>query len=344
MPEQIDEIDESKLSEYLEIQVSGFKGPLTVHKFSGGQSNPTFRIDAASGQYVLRRQPPGKLLKSAHAVDREHRVLKALQDSEVPVAKVYHLCDDPQVIGSMFYLMEFCDGIVHWKSSLEDVADNQTRQGMYDEMNRVLAAIHSVDLERSGLLDYGKPGNYFQRQIDRWTKQYKASELASITEMDELIRWLECHVPDDDGKLALVHGDFKLDNLMFSKDNQHVIATLDWELSTLGHPYADLAYQCMCQRLPPSPVPNALGGLMGVDTASLGIPSEEEYVAAYCKRMGIEGIDHWSFYLRFSFFRLAAIAQGVAKRAVDGNASSKQAAATGAMVKPLAQLALATDA
>jgi len=337
----VDTLDEALLASYLEANVEEFKGPLTASKFAGGQSNPTFKIDAASGSYVLRRQPPGKLLKSAHAVDREYRVLAALADTDVPVARIYHLCEDPEVIGSMFYIMEFCDGNVHWGSSLEDVSSNQQRAKMYDEMSRVMAAIHSVDLEKVGLSDYGRPGNYFQRQYDRWSAQYKASELKPIPEMNQVIEWLGNNIPEDDGKVSLVHGDYRLDNLMFSADNERVIAVLDWELSTLGHPYADLAYQCMGMRLPSGNGPGASSGLLGVDTQALGIPSEQDYIDSYCQRMGIDKLDNWNFYLAFSFFRLAAIAQGVAKRAADGNASSKAAGGIATMVQPIAANALA---
>jgi len=328
----VDTLDEALLASYLEANIEEFKGPLTASKFAGGQSNPTFKIDAASGSYVLRRQPPGKLLKSAHAVDREYRVLAALADTDVPVAKVYHLCEDSDVIGSMFYIMEFCEGNVHWESSLEDISSNQLRAKMYDEMSRVMAAIHSVDLDKVGLSDYGRPGNYFQRQYDRWSSQYKSSELKPIPEMDQVIEWLGKNIPEDDGRVSLVHGDYRLDNLMFSSDNERVIAVLDWELSTLGHPYADLAYQCMGMRLPSGNGPGASSGLLGIDSDALGIPSEKDYIASYCQRMGIDKLDNWNFYLAFSFFRLAAIAQGVAKRAADGNASSKAAGGIATMV------------
>jgi aminoglycoside phosphotransferase (APT) family kinase protein len=337
----VDTLDEALLASYLEANIKEFKGPLTASKFAGGQSNPTFKIDAASGTYVLRRQPPGKLLKSAHAVDREYLVLAALADTDVPVAKVYHLCEDPEVVGSMFYIMEFCEGNVHWEAALQDISSSQQRAKMYDEMSRVLAAIHSVDLDAVGLADYGRPGNYFQRQYDRWSAQYKASELTPIPEMDAVIEWLGQHIPEDDGRVSLVHGDYRLDNMMFSSDNNRVIAVLDWELSTLGHPFADLAYQCMGMRLPSGNGPGASSGLLGVDAQALGIPSEQEYIASYCQRMGIDKLDNWNFYLAFSFFRLAAIAQGVAKRAADGNASSKAAGGISTMVKPLAVNALA---
>ena len=336
----VDTLDEALLASYLEASIEEFKGPLTASKFAGGQSNPTFKIDAASGSYVLRRQPPGKLLKSAHAVDREYRVLAALGATDVPVAKVYHLCEDPEVIGSMFYIMEFCEGNVHWEAALEDISSTQQRAKMYDEMSRVLAAIHSVDLDAVGLAYYGRPGNYFQRQYDRWSAQYKASELKPIPEMNQVIEWLGNNIPEDDGKVSLVHGDYRLDNLMFSPDNDRVIAVLDWELSTLGHPYADLAYQCMGMRLPSGNGPGASSGLFGVDIQALGIPSEQDYIDSYCQRMGIEKLENWNFYLAFSFFRLAAIAQGVAKRAADGNASSKAAGGVAAMVQPLAANAL----
>ncbi len=335
----VDQLDEAKLTAYLEANIEEFKGPLKASKFAGGQSNPTFKIDSASGSYVLRRQPPGKLLKSAHAVDREYRVISALNHSNVPVAEVYHLCEDRDVIGSMFYLMEFCEGNIYWDAALPEIETNQTRSNMYDEMNRVLAALHSVDIEAAGLSNYGKPGNYFERQLRRWSSQYKASEIDVIKEMDELIVWLEANMPADDGKVSLVHGDYRLDNVMFSKDNSKIIAVLDWELSTLGHPYADLAYQCMQLRLPGGQSAGSMSGLMGYDVASLGIPTEEEYVNQYCTRMGIDKIDNWAFYLCFSFFRLGAICQGVAKRAADGNASNKSASKVGAMVQPLAQLA-----
>ncbi|MBA6415454.1 phosphotransferase family protein [Colwellia sp. 6M3] len=330
--------DVEKLTQYLESHVTGFKGPMTLSKFSGGQSNPTFKVTAQSGTYVLRSQPAGKLLKSAHAVDREYEVLDALKETDVAVAKVYHLCRDTSIIGSMFYLMEFCDGIVYWSASLAEITSNTVRCQMYDAMNKSLVALHSVDINAVGLQDYGKAGNYFERQFGRWTSQYRSTELQEIKAMDQLMLWLENHLPEDDGKVCLVHGDFRLDNMMFAKDKPEVIAVLDWELSTLGHPYSDLAYQCMQLRMPQGM--GTIDGLKGVDRESLGIPTEEQYVADYCKRMGIEQIENWSFYLAFSFFRLAAIVQGVAKRASEGNASNEHANKVGAFVEPLAQMAL----
>ena len=330
-------LDTQKLAAYLEQQVPGFKGPLTAEKFPGGQSNPTYAVSAESGRYVLRRKPPGLLLKSAHAVDREFKVIAALADTEVPVAKVYHLCEDESVIGSMFFLMEFVDGVVHWDATLPDL-DNEQRRVMYDEMNRALAAMHSVDIDAVGLADFGKPGNYFERQIGRWSKQYRAAETGTIEAMEQLLKWLPDNLPADDGKISLVHGDYRLDNMMFHATEPRILAVVDWELSTLGHPYADLAYQCMQWRLPPG---GSLSGLQGEDRAALGIPSEEEYVARYCERMGIDTIENWTFYLAFSFFRLAAILQGVKKRALDGNASNDQALEMGALVEPLASAATA---
>jgi aminoglycoside phosphotransferase (APT) family kinase protein len=329
---------DANLLEYLQQNVAGFKGPAQIEKFAGGQSNPTFKVTAASGNYVLRRQPPGKLLKSAHAVDREFRVQSALQGSGVPVARMYSLCEDPGELGSMFYIMDFCDGRIFWKAALPEVHDPQERGAIYDEMNRVLSELHQVDLAQRGLENYGKPGNYFARQLTRWTGQYRASEMKPIPAMEDLMSWLESHQPPDDGKVALVHGDYRLDNMVFHRDRPEIIAVLDWELSTLGHPYADLAYQCMQLRMPYQQ--QGLSGLDGLDRRELGIPTEPEYVARYCDRMNIDHIDNWAFYLAFSFFRLAAIVQGVAKRAVDGNASNEKAASMGQWVEPLAQKAL----
>ncbi|WP_406828521.1 phosphotransferase [Microbulbifer sp. ARAS458-1] len=334
---EVSQLDTKVLSDYLAGKIPGFDGPVRASKFSGGQSNPTFKIDTREGTYVLRRQPPGKLLKSAHAVDREYRVMHALEGSDVPVPRVLHLCEDQGVIGSMFYVMEYCEGRIFWNAALRELG-NSERSAFYEEMNRVLAALHNIDLEAVGLSDYGRPGNYFERQFDRWQGQYRASELQAISAMDQLILWLGEHLPQDDGRVSLVHGDYRLDNIMFHASEPRAIAVLDWELSTLGHPFADLAYQCMQLRMPADS--GKVPGLMGVDRHALGIPSEQEYVASYCDRMGIAHIDNWAFYLAFSFFRLAAIIQGVAKRAHDGNASSKDAVKLGAFVEPLAVMAL----
>jgi len=331
------EFDKTRLGRYLEQQVPGFKGPLEARKFAHGQSNPTFFIQAASGNYVMRRKPPGELLKSAHAVDREFRVMSALAETDVPVAKTYHLCTDDSVVGSMFYLMDYVDGRVMWDPSLPEQPP-ATRAAIYGEMNRVLVALHSVDIDAIGLSDYGKPGNYFERQTGRWSQQYRASETEVIAEMEQLMEWLPTNMPADDGRIALVHGDFRLDNMLFDKTEPRVLALVDWELSTLGHPYADLAYQCMQLRMAHS---ETLPGLGGIDRHSLAIPTEDEYIAMYCERMSLDSIPDWNFYLAFSFFRFAAILQGVKKRALDGNASSKNALQMGEQILPLAHMGAA---
>jgi len=336
MTTDIHQLDLENLTNYLAEHTPEIIGIKSAKKFAGGQSNPTFLIEAESGKYVLRRQPFGKLLKSAHAVDREYRVINALESSDVPVPKTYHLCKDPDVVGSIFYIMEFVDGDIFWDSQLQEKT-NEQRTHIYDQMNKVLAAIHNVDINQLGLGDYGRPGNYFARQVAIWVKQYRASETIKNEAMEKLITWVEHNVPEDDGQVTLVHGDYRLDNIMFRKSDLQAITVLDWELSTLGHPFADLAYQCTMLRLPQnSPVP----GLQGIDRSSIGIPSEEEYIASYCKRTGIDGIDNWHFYLAFSLLRACGIAQGVAKRAIDGNASNKIALTIGAMVKPCAEMAL----
>ncbi len=316
--------------------MEGFRGPLKATKFAHGQSNPTYLIEAASGNYVLRRKPPGKLLKSAHAVDREYRVMKALAATDVPVPRTYHLCEDESVIGSVFFLMEYVEGRVMWDPALPEL-DRDARWPIFDAMNRLLAAVHGVDIAAAGLAGFGKPGNYFERQVSRWTAQYRATETGTIEEVDAVIDWLEDSTPRDDGRIALVHGDFRLDNMIFHPDKPEVLALVDWELSTLGHPYADLAYQCMQWRFNSE---GMIPGLGGLDRPSVGIPSEDQYVEMYCQRMGIEGIPNWNFYLVFSFFRLAAILQGVRKRAQDGNVSNARALELGSMVQPLARQAL----
>ena len=332
----VDQLDTKALDEYLAGQIKDFAGLQSAEKFAGGQSNPTFLLTADSGNYVLRRKPSGRLLKSAHAVDREFRVISALAATDVPVAKAYHLCEDDNVIGSMFYIMGFVEGRIFWDPALPDirVAD---RTAMYDEMNRVLAALHSVDVDAVGLSDFGKPGNYFERQVGRWTTQYLAAETETIDPMDTLMRWLPEHMPADDGQVALVHGDYRLDNMIFHPTESRILAIVDWELSTLGHPFADLAYQCMQWRLPNTGISK---GLADMDRTALGIPAEAEYVELYCQRTGRDGVPDWTFCLAFSFFRLAAIVQGVLKRALDGNASSARATEIGKMARPLAQAAV----
>lgn len=324
------------LSDYLQAHVPGFRGPLTATKFKGGQSNPTYLVEAASGRYVLRRKPPGKLLPSAHAVDREFRVLQALHGTAVPVAQPLHLCTDDAVIGSMFYLMSYVDGRILWDPSLPDMTPAQ-RGDIYLGIIDAMAALHTVDPAAVGLADYGKPGGYFERQLKRWGEQYRASETRPIAAMDELIARLPARCPADDGSVALAHGDFRIDNLMFHPTEPRVIAIVDWELSTLGHPLADLGYFCMALRLPRNP---ALPGLAGLDRAALGIPDEAALLARYSQLTGRPIPADWPFVLAFSFFRLAAIAQGVAKRAEQGNASSEQAVQAGRMTEMLANLGL----
>lgn len=332
------DLDTSKLGEYLAEHIPDFEGPLTAEKFAGGQSNPTFKLTAGNNAYVLRRKPPGELLKSAHAVDREYRVITALQGSDVPVPKTHVLCEDESVIGSMFYVMEYLEGRILWNPALPEARDNTERAGYFDAMNATMAALHNVDVDAVGLTDYGRPGNYFERQLGRWSKQYRASEMKKIPNMEVLMDYLPANMPEDDGRVSLVHGDYRLDNIMFANDEPRAIALLDWELSTLGNPLADLANQCMAWMLPAE---SGIAGMRGVDRASLGIPSDEEYIASYCERTGRSGIENWNFYIVFSMFRLAAIAQGVAKRAEQGNASNAKAKATGALVEPLSELAVA---
>lgn len=331
------DINTETLAAYLQQHVAGFQGPVTLKKFKGGQSNPTYLLESGHGPWVLRRQPPGELLKSAHAVDREFRVLKALENTEVPVAQAIHLCEDRSVIGSMFYLMRFEEGEIFWNPALPEL-ESAKRPSYYQELVRILAAIHSVNLNAVGLGDYGKPGNYFERQIAVWTKQYQSSQTEELPGMAALMAWLPAHCPAEDGQLSLVHGDYRLDNIMFKTGQPQGQAVLDWELSTLGHPMADLAYFCMCLRLPAS---GFIPGLAGQNRGTLNIPSESELVAHYCALRRIDAPKHWPFYLAFSFFRLAAIAQGVLKRALSGNAASEKALEVGRMTEPLAQMALA---
>ncbi|WP_298495320.1 phosphotransferase family protein [uncultured Maritimibacter sp.] len=314
-------LDTDAVTRWAETHVDGFKGPVTATKFNVGQSNPTFRLDGPTGAYVLRRKPPGQLLKSAHAVDREFRVQAALADTDVPVARVHALCEDPEVIGSDFYIMEAVKGRNIDDPRIPD-ATKAERTAIYGEMCRVLAAIHEVDINAVGLGDYGPPGNYFERQIGRWTKQYRASETETIPDMDALIDWLGTHIPNDNQR-RLVHGDYRIDNMLFEESGPRCVAVLDWELSTIGHPYADLASLLMQWQMPPG----AEGrGLAGVDRANLGIPTDEAFVAMYCDARGLPGIEGMNFYVAFAFFRMAAIIQGVHKRALDGNASNPERA------------------
>ena len=321
------------LEEYLRGRIDGFRGPIQVEQFRGGQSNPTFRLAAGGRHYVLRRKPAGKLLPSAHAVDREYRVMTALAATDVPVPKTYCLCEDEAVIGSAFFVMDFVDGRVFWDGLLTG-RTNAERAGVYDEMNRVIAALHKVDYAAIGLGDYGKPGNYFARQIGRWSKQYQASETEKIEAMDRLIEWLPANIPPEE-ETTIVHGDFRIDNMIFHPTETRVLAVLDWELSTLGHPLADLSYHLMSWNVPPG----IFRGLLGHDLKALGIPEEEEYVARYCKRVGRDPIDpdHWDFYLAYNMFRGAAIVQGVMKRAMDGTAANQHAIQVGKTARPTAE-------
>lgn len=337
MARAIEQLGVERLGAYLQRHIDQFGILHSAEKFAGGQSNPTFLLTADSGKYVLRRKPPGELLKSAHAVDREFRVISALADTEVPVAKAYHLCTDETVIGSMFYVMSYEEGRVLWDPALPEAKNNGERGAFYREITRVLAAMHDVDVAKAGLADYGKPGNYFERQIGRWTKQYRDAETHSIEAMEELLAWLPTNMPDDDGQISLVHGDYRLDNLMFDAKEPRAIAVLDWELSTLGHPLADLGYYCMRLHFPNE---EGVKSLRGVDRVPLGIPSDEDIISHYCALRGIDAIEHWQFYLVFSFFRSAGIAQGVYKRGLMGNASNDQALTIGKLVEPLAQLAI----
>lgn len=292
-------------------------------KFATGQSNPTYRITTDAGDYVLRAKPPGQLLKSAHAVDREFRVMKALGPTDVAVPEMIHLAtDETSPYQRAFFLMEYKPGRIFWDPALPDLKADQ-RGAIYEAMNDTLAHLHQVDVSAAGLDDFGRPGDYFARQTARWTKQYRASVVTQNDDIDNLINWLQDNLPVDDGQVALVHGDYRLDNMIFAPDAPRVIALLDWELSTLGHPLADLAYQCMQWRLPHDAGMRGLGGL---DRARLGLPSEQDYVAKYCNTRGIPTPHNWEFYLAFSFFRLAAILEGVVRRSVDGNASNPETA------------------
>ena len=331
-------LDLATLEPYLEANVDGFRGLESIEKFNAGQSNPTYMLKAASGRYVLRSKPPGELLKSAHQVDREYRVMAALKNSAVPVPHMLHLAsDEASPTGRMFYVMNYIEGRIFWDPALPEASSNAERSAIYDAMNRVLAALHDVDFASVGLGDFGRPGNYFERQLARWSSQYRASETEPVANMDRLIEWLEKNLIADDGRVSLVHGDYRLDNMIFAPKTPDVIALLDWELSTLGHPFADISYQCMQWRLPNS---SGFRGLGGIDRKALGLPTEAQYVAAYCKRRGLEAIPDWTFHLAFSFFRLAAICQGVYKRSLDGNASNPEKAKTfGEAVRLLAALA-----
>jgi len=336
-------IDLDALSVWLGVNLPGFAGPLTAEMFKGGQSNPTYKLITPGKSYVMRAKPGpvAKLLPSAHAVEREFAVMRGLQDTLVPVPQMHCLCEDESIIGRAFYVMEFVQGRVLWDQSLPGMTPSQ-RGDIYNEMNRVISELHTVKFAERGLGGYGKPGNYFERQIGRWTKQYAASITQPIPEMDQLMEWLPRNIPAmarDDSMVSIVHGDYRLDNLMFDAEQPKVIAVLDWELSTLGHPLADFSYHCMAWHIPPG----GFRGIGGLNLVELGIPSEHEYIRRYCERTGIATPEQlkaeWNFYLAYNLFRIAAILQGIAKRVEAGTASSAQAVASGAGAKPMAQLA-----
>ena len=325
--------DIDRLQGYMEQHVGGFSGSIKLSQFKGGQSNPTYRIDAGGQSYVLRRKPPGVLLPSAHAVDREYRVITALADTDVPTPKTYCLCEDVEVIGTAFYIMEMVQGRILWEATLPDMSREERGQ-IYSSMNAAMAALHKVDYEAIGLGDFGKVGEYRERQIHRWSKTYKISETQSIPEMDRLIEWLPQNIPPGD-ETTLIHGDFRMDNMVFHPTEPRGIALLDWELATLGHPVGDFTYTMMGWRLGR----DLFRGIADADIAALGIPSEAEYIAQYCAATGRDGIDNLEWYLAYNMFRLAAILQGIAKRAEDGTAASPHAVEQGRRAKPLAEAA-----
>ena len=333
------DLDPRTLKPWLFEHVPGFSGLRSIEKLGGGQSNPTFAITADSGPSVLRAQPEGELLKSAHAVDREYRVMRALRDTDVPVPRMYALAADPESspLGRKFFVMERLEGETHAEPALPGVP-RERRRAIFDSMCDTLAALHAIDHEAVGLADFGRSGDYFARQLAVWTRQYRASETDTIEPMDRLIGWLEAHMPSDDGLVSLVHGDWRLDNLMFEHDSARVIGVLDWELSTIGHPMADLAYQIMAWRLPHD---GPFKGLGGLDRAEIGLPTEDEYVARYCERSGNTRPDWFEFAVAHAAFRFAAILQGVFKRSIQGNASDPmRARQLGRAVPVLAEMAL----
>jgi aminoglycoside phosphotransferase (APT) family kinase protein len=306
---------------------------IAITQFAGGQSNPTYLLDLGARKLVLRRKPPGALLPSAHAVDREFRIMRALAGTNVPVPRCLALCEDASVIGSAFYVMEYVEGRILRDPALPS-SPREARAAIYAEMNRVIAELHSLDPNTLGLGDYGRAGNYIQRQVQRWTSQYRASQTEEIPAMERLIAWLPLHIPAGD-ETRIVHGDFRLDNVIFDPHAPRILAVLDWELSTLGHPLADFAYHCLSWYR--SPATNQ--GLYGLDLEALGVPAVREYLAAYCTRLGREVLapSHWEYYIVFNMFRLVGILQGVAARAIQGNASSAEAAALGSGARPLAE-------
>ncbi len=324
-------IDNDKLDAYMKLHVEGYEGPLTIKQFKGGQSNPTYQLLTPTRNYVLRRKPPGKLLPSAHAVDREYKVITALGKTNVPVPKTFCMCEDETVLGTIFFIMEMVEGRILWDPFLPEMTPVQ-RGEIYDAMNDALARLHCADYKAIGLADFGKEGNYFERQINRWTKQYIASETETIEVMNKLIEWLPNNIPSSN-ETTLVHGDYRIDNMIFHPTEPRVIAILDWELCTLGHPMADFSYHTMGWSLPEG----TYNGMIGVDLAALGIPSEAEYISAYCQRTGRAEVLGGAFYLAYNLFRMAGINQGIAGRMRDGTAASANAADSAAAVRPLAE-------
>ncbi|ALG60444.1 MULTISPECIES: phosphotransferase [Citromicrobium] len=328
------ELDRSALASWMGENVDDFAGPLEVAQFKGGQSNPTYCVTTPSRKYVLRRKPPGQILKGAHAVEREARVMKALGATGFPVPRIYALCEDEAVLGTPFFVMELVEGRIFWDATFPDVK-REERSAYFDAMNSTLARLHSVDFEGLGLGDYGRPGNYFARQISRWSKQYLADgEAGRDPDMDALVEWLPDNIPAGD-ETSIVHGDCRCDNMIFHPTEPRVLAVLDWELSTLGHPLADFSYNAMMYRMPP----DIVAGLKGADLQALNIPGEREYVDAYCRRTGREAILNWDFYIAFNFFRLAAIFHGIKGRMIRGTAASAQASERAKSFPRLAQLA-----
>jgi aminoglycoside phosphotransferase (APT) family kinase protein len=332
-PEGADRIDEAKLSEWMSVNVAGFEGPVEVLKFAGGQSNPTYRLNAKSGSYVLRRKPFGPLLPSAHAVDREYKVTAGLHPTGFPVAKPYGLCTDESVIGSWFYIMAMVEGRTIWDGSMPGSSPTE-RRATYEAMIDTLAALHAIDVEAAGLSDYGKPGNYFGRQVDRWTKQYRLAETEVMPEMERLIEWLSKTLPEQT-RTSIVHGDYRIDNMIFASDAPKVIAVLDWELGTLGDPLADFTYVAMAWVTENG----GRSGVMDLDRESLGIPELDEMVTRYCAATGRAGIPDINWYFAYNFFRLAGIIQGIKKRVIDGTATSPHARDMSERVRPLAEAA-----
>lgn len=326
-------IDLEKLGSWLRGRLPPFRGRIALQPLAGGQSNPTYRLHAGDRRYVLRRKPSGELLPSAHAIEREFRVMQALAASDVPVPRMHLLCEDPAVIGSAFYVMEFVEGRVFLDPALPGMAAGE-RAVVYDELNRVIAALHRLDPAAAGLGDFGRPGQYLKRQVERWTRQYRASETECIEAMERLIEWLPAHLPAADAS-ALVHGDFRIDNVIFHPVQPRIVAVLDWELSTLGDPLADFAYHCMAWRV----TPQEFRGLKGHELEALGIPDERAHLEAYCRRTGQALPPDWDYYLVFNLFRLAAILQGILARALKGNAASAEALRTGRQAGPIAEAA-----